>query len=77
MQTLYFYFLDSKDSSNGSDDSSSTSKTENVNGALADRRPVSSLSLRSVSSMYFDNDNHLSLKDKTLERNFIKTYYFS
>ncbi|KAG9433537.1 phosphoinositide 3-kinase adapter protein 1 isoform X1 [Apis mellifera carnica] len=41
---------DSKDSSNGSDDSSSTSKTENVNGALADRRPVSSLSLRSVSS---------------------------
>lgn len=41
---------DSKDSSNGSDDSSSTGKTENVNGALADRRPVSSLSLRSVSS---------------------------
>ncbi|XP_017762185.1 PREDICTED: phosphoinositide 3-kinase adapter protein 1 isoform X2 [Eufriesea mexicana] len=41
---------ESKDSANGSDDSSSTSKVENVNGALADRRPVSSLSLRSVSS---------------------------
>ncbi|CAL7952184.1 unnamed protein product [Xylocopa violacea] len=41
---------DSKDSANGSDDSSSTSKVEIVNGALADRRPVSSLSLRSVSS---------------------------
>ncbi|XP_043522299.1 uncharacterized protein LOC122535128 isoform X3 [Frieseomelitta varia] len=41
---------DTKDSTNGSDDSSSTSKAENVNGALADRRPVSSLSLRSVSS---------------------------
>nr|XP_012151400.1 PREDICTED: phosphoinositide 3-kinase adapter protein 1 isoform X2 [Megachile rotundata] len=41
---------DSKDSANGSDDSSSTNKPETVNGALTDRRPVSSLSLRSVSS---------------------------
>ncbi|XP_034191288.2 DBB domain-containing protein stumps [Osmia lignaria lignaria] len=41
---------DSKDSANGSDDSSLATKTENVNGGLADRRPVSSLSLRSVSS---------------------------
>ncbi|XP_048267052.1 phosphoinositide 3-kinase adapter protein 1 isoform X2 [Bombus terrestris] len=41
---------DTKDSTTGSDDSSSTSKVENVNGALTDRRPVSSLSLRSVSS---------------------------
>ncbi|XP_076642587.1 DBB domain-containing protein stumps isoform X2 [Halictus rubicundus] len=41
---------DSKDSANGSDDSSTASKTENINGGLADRRPVSSLSLRSVSS---------------------------
>ncbi|XP_026669368.1 phosphoinositide 3-kinase adapter protein 1 isoform X2 [Ceratina calcarata] len=41
---------DSKDAANGSDDSCSASKAENANGALADRRPVSSLSLRSVSS---------------------------
>ncbi|XP_076237197.1 DBB domain-containing protein stumps isoform X2 [Calliopsis andreniformis] len=41
---------DSKDSANGSDDSSAASKAENVNGGLTDRRPVSSLSLRSVSS---------------------------
>ncbi|KOC60913.1 Phosphoinositide 3-kinase adapter protein 1 [Habropoda laboriosa] len=41
---------DSKDSGNGTDDSSSTVKVENVNGGLTDRRPVSSLSLRSVSS---------------------------
>ncbi|XP_076618941.1 DBB domain-containing protein stumps isoform X1 [Colletes latitarsis] len=41
---------DTKDSANGSDDSSTASKPENVNGGLTDRRPVSSLSLRSVSS---------------------------
>nr|XP_033332433.1 uncharacterized protein LOC117223941 isoform X2 [Megalopta genalis] len=41
---------DSKDSASGSDDSSAASKAENINGGLADRRPVSSLSLRSVSS---------------------------
>ncbi|XP_051156059.1 phosphoinositide 3-kinase adapter protein 1 isoform X3 [Leptopilina boulardi] len=39
-----------KDSSHANDDSSSTSKSENINGTLADRRPVSSLSLHSVSS---------------------------
>ncbi|KAF7411823.1 hypothetical protein HZH66_000719 [Vespula vulgaris] len=41
---------DSKDSTNGTDDSSPTTKPEAVNGTLADRRPVSSLSLGSVSS---------------------------
>nr|XP_031841566.1 phosphoinositide 3-kinase adapter protein 1 isoform X2 [Nomia melanderi] len=40
---------DSKDSASGSDDSTA-SKAETINGGLADRRPVSSLSLRSVSS---------------------------
>lgn len=40
----------SKDTSHANDDSSSTSKTENINGTLAERRPVSSLSLHSVSS---------------------------
>ncbi|XP_054001924.1 uncharacterized protein LOC128888813 isoform X2 [Hylaeus anthracinus] len=41
---------DTKDSTNGTDDSSTASKTETVNGGLSDRRPVSSLSLGSVSS---------------------------
>ncbi|KAI4472836.1 hypothetical protein M0802_016481 [Mischocyttarus mexicanus] len=40
---------DPKDSANGTD-SSPTTKPETVNGTLADRRPVSSLSLGSVSS---------------------------
>ncbi|XP_076662870.1 DBB domain-containing protein stumps isoform X3 [Andrena cerasifolii] len=41
---------DSKDSASGSDDSSTAVKAETANGGLTDRRPVSSLSLRSVSS---------------------------
>ncbi|KAK2582091.1 hypothetical protein KPH14_002793 [Odynerus spinipes] len=41
---------DAKDSTSGTDDSSPTTKPEAVNGTLADRRPVSSLSLGSVSS---------------------------
>ncbi|XP_043488203.1 uncharacterized protein LOC122515076 isoform X2 [Polistes fuscatus] len=41
---------DPKDSTNGTDDFSPTTKPETVNGTLADRRPVSSLSLGSVSS---------------------------
>ncbi|XP_033231155.1 phosphoinositide 3-kinase adapter protein 1 isoform X2 [Belonocnema kinseyi] len=40
----------SKDSSHHNEDSASISKSENMNGTLADRRPVSSLSLHSVSS---------------------------
>ncbi|XP_070514150.1 uncharacterized protein Stumps isoform X2 [Cardiocondyla obscurior] len=40
---------ETKESGSAATDSS-TSKSENINGGLADRRPVSSLSLRSVSS---------------------------
>ncbi|KZC10757.1 Phosphoinositide 3-kinase adapter protein 1 [Dufourea novaeangliae] len=41
---------DLKDSVHANDDASTAGKPETVNGGLADRRPVSSLSLRSVSS---------------------------
>lgn len=43
---------DTKESANTVTDLS-TSKPENINSRLADHRPVSSLSLRSVSSKYY------------------------
>jgi len=47
---ISIFVIDTKESVGVANDSSS--KSENINGGLADRRPVSSLSLRSVSSKY-------------------------
>lgn len=48
---LLNFITDTKDSANAVTDSSS-SKSESINGGITDRRPVSSLSLRSISSKY-------------------------
>lgn len=48
---LLNFIIDTKESVNTVADSSST-KSESINSGLTDRRPVSSLSLRSVSSKY-------------------------
>jgi len=63
-------FTDMKESANAAADLSSN-KSESVNGALTDHRPVSSLSLRSVSSELFQ-----ILHDKYYENISIVKYMY-